>query len=88
MGRLIFPLCCACAEINSKACIHEVRERSWISGYTHFELNAALKLGYKVLDLFEVKLKFIKYIFRFGTIINGQVKKKEMVCLKTILIIF
>jgi hypothetical protein len=53
--RLVFTLCSACAESKSqRACVHSDEERAWIFGYTHLEINRALSLGYKVLDIYEV----------------------------------
>uniref|UniRef100_A0A1I8BUV6 DNA-directed DNA polymerase n=1 Tax=Meloidogyne hapla TaxID=6305 RepID=A0A1I8BUV6_MELHA len=52
-GRLTFPLCAACAD-NKQQCHHIDKKRSWVAGYTHVELNKALELGYKVVDVHEV----------------------------------
>jgi hypothetical protein len=58
-GRLVFPLCAKCGEQQrQRTCPHGEQERSWITAYTHVELNKALSLGYSVLDLFEVKIRF------------------------------
>ena len=54
-GRLTFPLCAACADNKEQhICHHGDKKRSWVSGYTHVELNKALQLGYKVVDVHEV----------------------------------
>nr|CAD2199872.1 unnamed protein product [Meloidogyne enterolobii] len=54
-GRLTFPLCAKCADDKQqRPCAHSSRERSWLTGYTHVELNAALEYGYKVVDIYEV----------------------------------
>jgi len=54
-GRLTFPLCAACADDRQQhQCHHSEKQRSWLSGYTHVELNKALELGYKVIDVHEV----------------------------------
>uniref|UniRef100_A0A914MGR2 DNA-directed DNA polymerase n=1 Tax=Meloidogyne incognita TaxID=6306 RepID=A0A914MGR2_MELIC len=54
-GRLTFPLCSACANARQQhPCHHPEKKRSWVSGYTHVELNKALELGYKVVDVYEV----------------------------------
>lgn len=55
--RLVFTLCRSCAERRQqRQCRHDNAQRSWIASYTHEELNKALSLGYRVLDLFEVKI--------------------------------
>nr|CAD2165765.1 unnamed protein product [Meloidogyne enterolobii] len=54
-GRLTFPLCAKCANNRQqRPCTHRERERSWLTGYTHVELNYALERGYKVVDIYEV----------------------------------
>lgn len=54
--RLVFCLCAKCAdnEVKDNNCKHSVKQRSWISGYTHVELNKALSIGYSVLEVHEV----------------------------------
>lgn len=55
-GVLTFPLCATCAdERNQAECNHTNAKRSWVTAYTHAELNRALDLGYIVTDLFEVR---------------------------------
>jgi len=61
-GRLTFPLCSKCADDRQqRPCTHSNRERSWLTGYTHVELNSALELGYKVVDIYEVIIFCLKY---------------------------
>ena len=56
-GRLTFPLCAKCANNRQqRPCTHRERERSWLTGYTHVELNYALERGYKVVDIYEVNI--------------------------------
>ena len=55
--RLVFPLCRRCADEHNQLqpCRHEDdRDRSWVEGFTHAELNKALSLGYVVREVFEV----------------------------------
>ena len=54
--RLVFPLCKQCADLceQRRPCRHSDAQRSWIAGYTHFELNRALAVGYQVVDRYEV----------------------------------
>lgn len=52
---LLFPLCALCAEsLPIGLCEHSDEERQWWSGYSSFELNAALDLGYEVVEVQEV----------------------------------
>ncbi|KAL3107353.1 hypothetical protein niasHT_014717 [Heterodera trifolii] len=54
-GRFTFPLCGWCADRRQqRPCRHGADRRSWVTAYTHVELNKALQLGYVVTDLFEV----------------------------------
>jgi len=54
-GVLTFPFCSTCANNKQQRhCRHGDRQRSWVSGYTHVELNRAIELGYKVIDIHEV----------------------------------
>lgn len=54
-GRFTFPLCAKCAQQRQqRPCRHTDMDRSWVAAYTHVELNKALQLGYRVIDLFEV----------------------------------
>ncbi|KAL3123088.1 hypothetical protein niasHT_006116 [Heterodera trifolii] len=54
-GRFTFPLCAWCADRRQqRPCRHDDDKRSWVTAYTHVELNKALQLGYVVTDLFEV----------------------------------
>ena len=58
-GRFTFPLCATCAERRQqRPCRHDDSKRSWVTAYTHVELNKALQLGYRVTDLFEVSYSF------------------------------
>lgn len=75
--RLVFTLCRKCANLCAQQhhpCTHSARERSWIAAYSHFELNKALSVGYRVTELYEVPYFFrdtVEHI-RFGTMPNGQ----------------
>uniref|UniRef100_A0AC35F337 DNA-directed DNA polymerase n=1 Tax=Panagrolaimus sp. PS1159 TaxID=55785 RepID=A0AC35F337_9BILA len=53
-GNFVFTLCAACADLQQILCNHSDAERSWVSAFTHLELNKALALNYKVLHVYEV----------------------------------
>ncbi|KAL3110923.1 hypothetical protein niasHT_014860 [Heterodera trifolii] len=54
-GRLTFGLCARCAELRQqRTCRHTERERAWTAAYTHVEVNRAMLLGYRVLQVHEV----------------------------------
>ncbi|KAL3123204.1 hypothetical protein niasHT_006534 [Heterodera trifolii] len=54
-GRLIFGLCARCSELRQqRICHHTERERAWTAAYTHVELNRALSIGYRVMNVHEV----------------------------------
>ena len=52
--KLVFPLCRLCAEHQQKECNHSIDERSFIGTWVSEELLKAEKMGYKVLQIFEV----------------------------------
>ena len=54
--RLVFPLCATCAEKCSESshCPHNVEDRAIKGVYTTMELTSAIKLGYKVLSVYEI----------------------------------
>lgn len=53
-GKSVLTLCCKCAEINFKnLCKHSINERSLVSCYMINEIEFALSLGYKILEIFE-----------------------------------
>jgi hypothetical protein len=75
-GRLTFPLCGMCAnKCQQRRCRHSNQKRSWVTAYTHAELNRALELGYVVTDVHEVwqgyPIRFLKISLRFGITHNG-----------------
>lgn len=56
-GILLFPLCGACSEeMPLGKCEHVGSERHWWGTYSHFELNEALRLNYKVHAVNEVDI--------------------------------
>ncbi|KAL3095260.1 hypothetical protein niasHT_020411 [Heterodera trifolii] len=70
-GRFTFPLCAWCADLRQqRPCRHGDDKRSWVTAYTHVELNKALQLGYVVTDLFE------GYFVHFGNRSAGNVPTK------------
>jgi hypothetical protein len=75
-GTLLFPLCGQCAEQMSLArCEHTDDERSFWGCYTHAELDHALDMGYKVVEVAEVRtmttIKFAPF-HRSGTGTIGE----------------
>jgi hypothetical protein len=53
-GNLVWAKCRSCADMKQSSCNHSEAEKAWTATYTHLELNEALDLGYKVLEIFEV----------------------------------
>lgn len=57
-GLLVFPLCAKCAEKQQrKRCTHTPMERSWVDAFLDEDIKLALKLGYKIIDFFEVNFR-------------------------------
>lgn len=52
---MTFPLCSKCvANLNQEVCSHSDEERAIVGTWPTPELKEALKLGYKIVDIFEV----------------------------------
>lgn len=53
--RLIFPLCRICAEnLNTSYCKHSDDDRALIGCWAICELNQALKMNYKIIEIYEL----------------------------------
>ena len=52
--KLLFPLCCLCAKLQQAECDHCDEERAWIGTFCTPEVEKALEVGYRVLQIFEV----------------------------------
>ena len=54
-GKLMFPLCKACADMcNQAPCTHSGRERAIQGTWCSVELEKALEKGYRILQMHEV----------------------------------
>ena len=55
-GKLLFPLCRTCGEENQQTglCQHSDEERAWVHTYCTPEVEVALDMGYKILEVFDV----------------------------------
>ena len=54
-GKLMFPLCRACAETNQQIpCAHTDIQRSFVGTWVTDELKQAVAVGYIVLETYEV----------------------------------
>ena len=53
-GKLTFPLCSTCAEDLSDDCTHSDDERAWDGTFVSGEIQKAVKMGYRVLRIYEV----------------------------------
>ena len=53
-NKLMFPLCLKCCEENSLKCNHEDNERCLEGTWVILEVLEALKLGYKIIKIFEI----------------------------------
>ena len=60
-GKLIFPLCFACAKEKQQACNHVETERYLCGTWTSVEINKAVEKEYQIVE-----------IFRDFTIINNE----------------
>ena len=54
-GKLLFPLCCSCAEANNLSkCEHSTDERCITGTWTTIEVNEAVKQGYQIIETYEI----------------------------------
>lgn len=54
-GKLLFPLCYACAQAGLNAgCTHNDHERSWVGTFVLDELREGLKYGYTLGKIYEI----------------------------------
>ena len=53
-NKLVFALCCACAHSRASKCQHSDEERSIEGTWVSLELQKAVSLGYKVVEISEV----------------------------------
>ena len=54
-GKLIFPLCRTCADTrNNNSCHHSIDDRCLTATFVSVELQKALQLGYKIIDIYEI----------------------------------
>ena len=53
-GKLMFPLCAACARGYSAVCSHSNEERALLGTWCTPEIHMALKKGYKLLKIYEI----------------------------------
>jgi len=55
-NKLVFTLCRTCAETTNQTakCRHNIEERALVGVWTTPELEKAVQLGYKILDVYEI----------------------------------
>lgn len=55
-GKLVFPLCAYCAEVNEqeKECCCVPEKRSWVGTFCSGEIEVALDAGYQILKVHEI----------------------------------
>jgi len=83
-GKLLFPLCKTCAATRSAArCMHTDEERSISSTGVSYECRAAIKFGYRVLEVYEAwcYTETAKFDGQneglFSNYINAMLRKKQ-----------
>ena len=54
-NKLIFTLCSKCAESQQKICDHSNKERVLSGTWVKLEVQKALKCGYQIIKIFEVR---------------------------------
>ena len=78
-GKLIFPLCFACAKEKQQACNHVETERYLCGTWTSVEINKAVEKKYQIVEIFEI-FEIYDYKQRkqiFGEYVNTFLKIKQ-----------
>lgn len=84
-NKLVFPLCATCAEnCQQDQCQHSDAERALDGAWVSLELKKALELGYRLLEVHEVrnliasKISLFFVAFRFGIMrnMNNTIQKR------------
>ena len=52
--KLLFSLCSACATTGDKICKHSPYDRALLGSWTTIEVQKAVKLGYEILEIYEI----------------------------------
>ncbi|XP_053390166.1 uncharacterized protein LOC128553084 [Mercenaria mercenaria] len=52
--KMVYTLCRTCAEKELQTCTHSQEERVLVGVWTSVELNKALDLGYKILEVYQI----------------------------------
>ena len=82
-GSIVNTLCSFCSETNSKTCSHTDEQRSFIATYMISEIEFALTLNYKILQIYEAHIytnkdfilrDFIKKLNFFKTLYSDCLK--------------
>ena len=86
-GKLIFPLCLACAKEKQQACNHVETERYLCGTWTSVEINKAVEKKYEIVEMkYEIVEIFEIYDYKqgkqiFGEYVNTFLKiKRESSC--------
>ena len=65
LGKTVLTLCKLCSEKCSKQCAHSDEERALTGSYMISEIEYALTLNYKIIQIFECHVYFeTKFIFK------------------------
>jgi hypothetical protein len=52
--KMVFTLCKTCAEQENDVCTHSDKDRALVGTWTSVELNKALSLGYRLLEIYQI----------------------------------
>ncbi|CAF1038132.1 unnamed protein product [Brachionus calyciflorus] len=53
-GKLVFPLCRTCAELQQTKCNHLIEEKCLEGTWVTLEVQEALRQGYQIVEIYEV----------------------------------
>ncbi|CAF1070557.1 unnamed protein product, partial [Brachionus calyciflorus] len=53
-GKLVFPLCRTCAQLQQTKCNHSIEEKCLEGTWVTLEVQEALRQGYQIVEIYEV----------------------------------
>ena len=75
-GKLVFPLCRTCAEVQQSKCNHSIEEKCLEGTWVTLEVQEALRQGYQIVEIYEV-WHWEKLGLLFGDYVDMFLKGKQ-----------
>ncbi|CAF1071406.1 unnamed protein product [Brachionus calyciflorus] len=75
-GKLVFPVCRTCAEVQQSQCNHSIEEKCLEGTWVTLEIQEALRQGYQIVEIYEV-WNWEKLGLLFGDYVDMFLKGKQ-----------